>query len=138
MITGEVVSELVEKYIEGKGIFLVDVHVKPGNAIRVFVDRQEGVSLDDCVEISRFLNVQLDRNVEDYSLEVSSPGLGSPFRVKQQYEKNAGRKIEVALKDGFRLTGTLESVSERTIVIRAGNMEKEIGFTEIKQAKAVI
>ena len=138
MITSEEVSELVEQYIEGTGIFLVDVSVKPGNTIRVFVDRQEGVSIDDCVDISRFLNVQLNRDVEDYSLEVSSPGLGSPFRVKQQYDKYTGREVEVTLTGGNRLEGKLESVSDTAIVINAEDGQKEIDYTEINQTRAII
>lgn len=95
MITAEGITELVEQHIKGTETFLVEVLVKAGNAIRVHVDTPEGISIDQCVAISRFLNESLDRDVEDYSLEVSSPGLGAAFKVKQQYEKNMGRDIEV-------------------------------------------
>ena len=84
MITEEKIRKLVEGHIRESGIFLVEVMVKPGNVIRVHVDTPEGISIKRCVEISRFINGQLDRDVEDYSLEVSSPGVGAPFRVKQQ------------------------------------------------------
>ena len=112
--------------------------MKSGNVIRVHVDRPEGISIDQCVEISRFLNESLDRDVEDYALEVSSPGLSSPFRVKQQYEKNRGRSIDVLFKEGSRLQGNLESVSDEGIVLKVKDKEMEVTFEEIKTAKAII
>lgn len=117
MITEQTITELVEQYLVGSDIFLVDVAVKAGNAIRVHVDRMEGISIDECVKISRYLNEKLDRDAEDYSLEVSSPGLGAPFRVKQQYDKNCGRHIEVRLKEGSTVTGKLQTVSDHGIVV---------------------
>jgi len=138
MITEQAVIELIEKHIQGTDIFLVEVTVKSGNVIRVHVDRPEGISIDQCVEISRFLNESLDRDVEDYALEVSSPGLSSPFRVKQQYEKNRGRSIDVLFKEGSRLQGNLESVSDEGIVLKVKDKEMEVTFEEIKTAKAII
>lgn len=129
---------MVEQHVQGTDIFLVEVVVKPGNAIRIHVDRPEGISIDECVKISRFLNGQLDRDVEDYSLEVSSPGLGAPFRVKQQYEKNLGRHIAVYMADGSRLEGKLGSVSEGSIVLVVKGKEKEIRIDEIKKANAIV
>jgi len=138
MITTEQITDLVEGYIEGTDIFLVEVAVKPGNSITVHVDRPEGISIEECVKISRFMNESLDREVEDYSLEVSSPGLGGAFRVKQQYEKNLGRDIEVLFNDGLKVKGELESVSDNGIVLIVKGEEEEIGFNEIKKAKAII
>ena len=111
MITTESITELIEQQIEGSNIFLVEVIVKPGNAIRVHVDSPDGISIDECVKISRYVNESLDRDVEDYSLEVSSPGLGGSFRVKQQYEKNVGRDIEVLYTDGIKVKGKLDRKS---------------------------
>ena len=138
MITNEAIIELVEHYIQGTDIFLVEVAVKPGNVIRIHVDRPDGISIDECVRISRHLNEMLDRDVEDYSLEVSSPGLGTPFKVKQQYDKNTGRKIDVLLSDGTRITGELNSVSEEGIVLKIKGNEKAIKFEEIKTSKEII
>jgi len=138
MITTDYITELIAQHIEGSDIFLVEVVVKPGNAIMVHVDRPEGISIDECVKISRFINESLDRDVEDYSLEVSSPGLGGAFRVKQQYEKNLGRDIEVLYTDGIKQKGKLESVSETGIILKVGGDDEEIGFEEIKTAKAII
>jgi ribosome maturation factor RimP len=138
MITNETITKLVEQHVQGTDVFLVEVDVKPGNAIRIHVDRPEGISIDECVKISRFLNEQLDRDVEDYSLEVSSPGLGAPFRVMQQYEKNLGRQIEVYMTDGNRLEGKLGSVSEESIVLAVKGNERVIRMDEIKKAKAIV
>jgi ribosome maturation factor RimP len=138
MITNEAISGMVEEHIRGTGIFLVGVDVKPGNAVRIYVDRPDGISIDECAGISRFLNERLDRDVEDYSLEVSSPGLGSPFRVKQQYEKNTGRRVEVTLADGHRLEGELESVSEQSIVLKMKGSSREIRFDGIIRTKEIL
>lgn len=138
MITSEGITALVEQHIRDTEIFVVEITVKSGNAIRVHVDRPEGISIDECVQINRYLNEQLDRDVEDYSLEVSSPGMGAPFRVKQQYNKNLGRKIDILLTDGDRISGTLQLVTEEGIVLHMKGNDKEIRFEEIKTAKAII
>jgi ribosome maturation factor RimP len=138
MITTESITELIAQHLESSDIFLVEVVVKPGNAIRVHVDSPDGISIDECVKISRFMNESLDRDVEDYSMEVSSPGLGGSFRVKQQYEKNVGRAIEVLYTDGIKVNGKLVSVSEKGIVLMVNGDDEEIGFEEIKTAKAII
>jgi ribosome maturation factor RimP len=138
MITTERVRELVEEHITGTDIFLVEVLVKPGNTIRVNLDRPEGISIDECVKISRFLNESLDRDEEDYALEVSSPGLGEAFRVKEQYEKNLGHDIEVLYKDGIKIRGKLEKVGESGIILTVDGDKEEIDFEEIKTAKAII
>jgi len=138
MITGEFITDLVTKHIGGTDIFLVEVLVKPGNAITVHVDRPEGISIDECVKISRYLNENLDRDVEDYSLEVSSPGLSGAFKVKQQYEKNLGREIEVLYTDGIKVKGKLQKVSDEGVVLNVQGDDEEISFEEIKTAKAII
>ena len=138
MITTESITELIAQHLEGRDIFLVEVAVKPGNAIRVHVDKVEGISIDECVKISRFVNESLDRDTEDYSLEVSSPGLSGTFKVRQQYEKNLGHDIEVLYTDGIKVKGKLESVSDTGIVMKVNGDEEEIRFEEIKTAKAII
>ena len=102
------------------------------------MDRPGGITVDECAKISRFVNAQLDREVEDYSLEVSSPGLSAPFKVKQQYEKNIGRTIEVRLVDGERLEGKLEHVHENAIMLNVSGVEQEILFQDIVKAKTII
>ena len=153
MITAETIEKLIEKQIAGKDIFLVEVIVKPGNTIQVHVDRPEGISISECVRLSRFLNGELDREVEDYSLEVSSPGLTKPFIVKKQYDKNLGREIEVLLQDGKKLKGPLKKVSDSGIMMQVRQksasegsqkkkklilVEREVKYEEIKTAKPII
>jgi ribosome maturation factor RimP len=138
MITIEHITELLMQHIQGSEIFLVEVLVKPGNAIKVHVDKPEGISIDECVLISRFLNESLDREKEDYSLEVSSPGLGGAFKVKQQYEKNLGRDIEVLYTDGIKVKGKLEKITDEGVLLNVQGDAEEIRFDEIKTAKAII
>ena len=126
------------QHIGGTDIFLVEVQVRPGNAITVHVDRPDGISIDECVKISRYLNENLDREVEDYSLEVSSPGLGGAFKVKQQYEKYLGRDIEVLYTDVIKVTGKLLKVEEDGVVLKVKGEDEKIPFEEIKTAKAKI
>jgi len=132
MIVKERVEELVAGFIGESELFLVDVLVKPGNQLTVLVDSPQGVSVDSCVELSRFLNNSMDREEEDYSLEVSSPGLGSPLRVPQQYLKNIGRDIELVLNNGDKYKGKLLSlegnvISVETVMMKAnpGNPKKK-------------
>ena len=138
MIAEQDVKALVEEHIGGTGIFLVEVKVGSGNDIRVLVDTPEGISVDDCAGISRFLNGSLDRESEDYSLEVSSPGLSAPFRVRQQYEKNVGRTVEMVLNDGDKLEGKLESVSGESVTLKVKGKDRTVRYDEIKKAKTVI
>ena len=124
------------QHIGGTDIFLVEVLVKPGNVITVHVDRPDGISIDECVKISRYLNENLDREVEDYSLEVSSPGLGGAFRVKQQYEKNLGRDIEVLYTDGIKVTGKLQEVKEDGVVLNVKGEDEKIPFEDLIDSRA--
>jgi len=138
MISAQKIRELLEQRIAGTDIFVVDATVRPGNMIMIEVDRPEGISIDECVEISRYLERQLDRDEEDFSLEVSSPGLGTPFKVMQQYEKNVGGEVEVVLKDGTKKSGKLDSVSAAGITMIAGGKTVEIGFDDMKTTKTVV
>ncbi len=117
MIDTAKVIELVEHRIEGSGVFLVDVKVGKANEIKVLVDAVEGVDIDECVDISKWLTGELDLIDENYSLEVSSPGIGTPFKVIQQYEKTLGREVEVVLKDGTRKKGKLVKVENDSITV---------------------
>ncbi len=138
MITEKEIIDLVEQKIQGTDIFLVEVRVGSGNSVRVHLDRPDGISIDKCAEINRYLNQNLDRDEEDYSIEVSSPGIGVPFKVTQQYEKNTGHVIEVILRDGTRMEGTLESVTGEGILVTGRKGELTLSFGEIKSASEKI
>ena len=91
MIDKNVVTRIVDEWLEGKDYFLVDVTVSPDDKIVVEIDHAEGVWIDDCVELSRYIESKLDREEEDYELEVGSAGIGQPFKVLQQYLIHIGK-----------------------------------------------
>ena len=95
MIEKSVVTQLVNEWLEEKDYFLVDVTVTPDNRIVVEIDHAEGVWIEDCVELSRFIESKLDREQEDFELEVGSAGIGQPFKVLQQYVNHIGMEGEV-------------------------------------------
>ena len=152
MITKETIIKLAEEGIKGTDKFLVETQVLPGNKIEVEVDSPAGVNVLDCRELSRFIEDNLDREQEDFELTVSSPGLDKPFRVKQQYDKNTGRSVEVVLENGEKITGILKSVNENEVEIETTTREKtegkkskqevvrmhKIPFGNIKQTKVII
>ena len=85
MIEKQKVKNLVEEWLKGKDYFLTDVIISEDDRIVVEIDHKEGVWIDDCVDLSKFIEANLDREVEDYELEVGSAGIGQPFKVFQQY-----------------------------------------------------
>jgi ribosome maturation factor RimP len=137
----------LEGILAGKDIFLVGVKVDNNNKIIVHIDTPEGISIDDCVRVSRELEEKLDREREDFALEVSSPGLDSPFRVIEQYRKNVGKRIDLVKTDGEKLEGVLKKAGENGIVLemtmgRKGQPKNtdllELSFAEIKSGRASI
>ncbi len=124
MIIPEHIRSLVLKKIKGTGIFLVDVNVGPGNTILVHLDTPEGISISECADVNHYLNEVISRDIEDYDLVVSSPGLGSPLKVKEQYSKNLGKDIEVILKNGNKLIGKLLDYTGQELVIEV--LKKDI------------
>ena len=99
MIEKKVVSQLIEEKLASSSNYLVDVVIKPGNLIVVEIDNDEAVSIDDCAELSRYLEEHLDRDVEDYELEVGSAGITSPFKVlRQEHRKRGGDAVEKRLE----------------------------------------
>ncbi len=111
MIEKNKVIALVEEAIADSNIFLVDVSVGAGNKIIILADSLDGLSIDDCVRINRFIEANIDREIEDYELEVSSPGIGQDFKVIGQYRKAINRTVEVNLIDGRSYTGILSEVN---------------------------
>ncbi|MGZ3883112.1 MAG: ribosome assembly cofactor RimP [Bacteroidia bacterium] len=111
MITKEQVKALVLEKIQGSSLFLVDIKVSASNKIEVFVDGDNGLAIKDCVELSRFIEKSLDRETEDFSLEVSSPGATAPLKMARQYVKHIGRDLEIVMNDGMELTGKLVNVN---------------------------
>lgn len=152
MISAESIRNLLQEELIAKGLFLVDVIVRPGNKISVYIDNMKGVTLEECIVVNRFLEAKLDRDTEDFELEVSSPGLDRPLKLPVQFEKNIGRMLDVVKSDGIKITGRLlESGSEglrldTEVAVKDGKKGKKriehimhvIKFEEIKAAKIVI
>lgn len=127
-------------------MFLVSLKVSTANRITVLADTMKGITIDECAELHRFLEKQLDRNIEDFELQVSSPGLDAPFRVIQQYYRNEGNMIELTDMNGEKFTGKLRNVTDggfelETVIKEKGKSPsvKELSFNydQIKTAKAV-
>lgn len=146
LITG--IQKLVEELLaEDVAYFLVDIRIKPTNNIRVYVDGDQGVTIEKCTQINRALYKRLEAAGwfpdGDFSLEVSSPGLDEPLKLYRQYVKNTGRPVEVLLLDGRKIEGRLVSVSPEAIEVeevRGKNKKKELilhqfPFNHIKSTK---
>ncbi len=114
MIAKEHIYSVVEEIFSGTGFFLVDLKVSRGNLIQVFLDHADGINLDQCAEFSKKIEEKLSRDEEDFELQVSSPGIGQPLRVVQQYRKAIGQQLDILLTDGEKMRGILMSVNEGT------------------------
>lgn len=131
-------------------MFIVDISVGPGNAILVNIDSDDGLSIDKCIEMSRHIEHQFDRESEDFSLEVSSPGLTQPFKVLRQYLKNLGKEVEIISGKGDKIAGTLKSADEKSFIAEIASTIKadgkktvvlktvEFSYHDIKSVKLVI
>lgn len=128
MIDKQKVSDIVEEWLKGReGYFQVDVTVSADNVIVIEIDNREGVWIDDCADLSRFIESKLDRDVEDYELEVGSAGIGQPFKVLQQYINHIGQEVEVLPKSGSKLKGILLSADEQGFSIRTRRKQLQEG-----------
>jgi ribosome maturation factor RimP len=152
MIEKAVVKEIAEAFLKGTANYLVDADVKPGNTIAVEIDSDESVSIDDCIALSRFIETKLDRDTEDYELEVGSAGIGQPFKILRQYRKNIGNEVEVLAKSGIKHCGILKEANEQAIILTVQTQIKPEGakrkvtieedlifpYEDIKQTKYLI
>jgi ribosome maturation factor RimP len=149
MISETKVRELVEEKIKGTELFIVEVKVNGGNRINIAIDRPTKLNVGDCADVSRYVESNLNREVEDFELTVSSPGLDLPLRVLKQYEKYTGKNVRVVLKDGRLLRGNMTAANEDGITLelfreKKKNKEQTINETvnlkypEIKETKIEI
>ena len=152
MIDRSIVSGIVNEWLEDKEYFLVDVTVRSDDKIVVEIDQAEGVWIDDSVELSRFIESKLDREEEDYELEVGSAGIGQPFKVLQQYLIHIGQEVEVLTKQGQKLEGVMKDANEENFTVtiqkkvkpegakRPKLVDEDVTFTyeEIKYTKYLI
>ncbi|PTT21398.1 ribosome assembly cofactor RimP [Chryseobacterium sp. HMWF028] len=147
------IEELLNEFLETrKDLFLIDLKISAGDDITVILDGDNGVSLQDCLDASRAIEFNMDREDHDFSLQVMSAGLSEPLSTPRQFGKNIGREIEVMLEDSSKIEGELSKVDEEKITltlryrkpkdIGKGKVdveeEKEISYSEIKKALVVI
>jgi len=130
MITKEQILALIKDKTKEENIVIVDIEIKPTNKIFVYIDSEKNVTIDDCVKISRAIEFNLDRDLEDFSLEVSTPGLDQAFKVPLQYEKNINKMVEVLTTEGEKHTGKLLSFNNNKIELE---IEKKIKINNKKQ-----
>ena len=145
MLNKSDIEKLVNDHLEGTDKFLVEVVVSPANLVEVYVDGDRGITISECVAISRAVESAYDRDVEDYELRVSSPGLDRPFTLMRQYQKYLNRGIRVELTDGTKFCGTLLAMDEHGIRLRPHEAKKgkesaelEWSFKLIKKARPEI
>jgi ribosome maturation factor RimP len=147
----EAVSRMLEGLLASDPqYFLVEVRIRPTNNIKVYLDGDNGISIEKCVALNRQLYKMIESSglfpADDFSLELSSPGLDEPLKLLRQYHKNVGRKVEVLLKDGVRTDGILKEVTESGIKVdetRGKNKKQEtithfFPFETIKSTKIQI
>jgi len=151
MIDKAIVKKLVEEMLDDK-MFLVEVTVSQRNVINVFVDSYDGLTIEQCISISRHVEHSFDREEEDFELQVSSPGLSEKFKVKEQFYKYIGREIEIVTVSDVELEGVIQSATDEGIILETsarelveGQKKKQLvvkqhhlKYDEIKSAKAVI
>lgn len=117
MINKETVKTFVEEWLQNGDYFLVDIIFGADDRIVIEIDHADGVWIEDCAELSRFLQEKLGDELGDYDLEVGSAGLGQPFKVEQQYRNHTGDEVEVIGLDGVKVKGTLKSVEGRNFTV---------------------
>jgi len=152
MIKKQQIIDLIEEHFAGTDKFIVDVKVLTGNKIEVYVDAPKHLAIADCVALSRHIEGSLDREKEDFALEVSSPGATQPFKVLQQYQKYINTKVEATTTDGVKHQGVLLSANENEFVIEETRKEKKptgkgnhtvvekitLTYNQIKETKSVL
>ena len=152
MITKEQILGLIEGKLTENNCFLVELGIEEGNKISIEIDSYDGVSVSDCVELSKVIDSNLDREVEDFEMNVSSAGLDKPLRVIDQYKKNIGRDVKVVPVDGLVVKGELIEVADDEIMVEfkvkeriEGRKKKEtivkqekIKFNNIKETTIII
>ena len=138
------VLELAHDALEGSDKYVVNLKITADNRIFVDIDGDNGINIDDCIELSRAIESQLDRDVEDFELNVSSAGADSPLKMPRQYRRHIGRRLALKLMDGREIEATLQEAEDDHIVVRTKGTKKSapetltLAFSDIKTANVVI
>ena len=127
MINKETIKTLTEEWLHDNDYFLVDINFASDDRIVIEIDHADGVWIEDCAELSRFLQERLGDELGEYELEVGSAGLGQPFKVAQQYINHIGDTVEVLDQEGHKVLGTLKSVDGRDFVVTIQEKQKQEG-----------
>ena len=152
MINKETVKALVEEWLKKGDYFLVDIVFGNDDRIVIEIDHADGVWIEDCAELSRFLQERLGDELGDYELEVGSAGIGQPFKVEQQYLNHIGDELEVLGADGKKQQGILKAVNGRDFVLtvkekqtvegkkrpQTVDVDKHFSMDTVKYAKYVL
>ena len=118
------IKEAIEGEITARGLYLIDITLSKDNDIEVTIESEEGiVELEDCVALSRYFETCFDRETEDYALTVTSAGLDQPFKILKQFQKAAGKKVEVQFKGGKKMIAVLETADEESITLKYSQKE---------------
>ena len=144
------IAAFITEQIEGTDVFLVEIKILPGNNIRVFLDADNGVTIEKCIKVNSALHKYLEETAlfinNDFGLEVSSPGVEEPLRLHRQYTKNIGRRLEVTMSDETRKEGKLIAVNDEEINLEEASGKgkqkivttNSILFNQIKHAKVLV
>lgn len=147
MLNKELVASLVNQALESTDNYLIELKITPSNKIIVLIENDNHVAIKDCISISRFIEQNLDREMVDFELEVSSPGIDQPFKHQRQFFKNIGRAIEIKNTEGEILKGILMNADENHIEINLETTKKnknlvesnlQLDIKDIKEAKLII
>ena len=152
MIKKQNIIDLIEAHFEGTDKFIVDVKVLKDNVIEIYIDAPNHILIADCVELSRYVEGRLDREKDDFELQVSSPGATESFKVVPQYKKYVGTKVKVVTNEGAKIEGILKSANDSEFVVEETRREKKtIGkgnqtvieditllYNQIKETKSVL
>lgn len=127
MIQKDLVRKLAQERIDERfpEVFIVDISISAKNSINVDLDKEGSyVSIEECMAVSRNIEHNLDREEQDFELQVSSAGLDKPFRVLKQYIKNIDKEVDVVMKDGAKLSGILKAADDKNITLETTRVEK--------------
>lgn len=138
------VMEVVKETLEGGPLFLVGMKITPDNRIFIDIDGDNGVTIDDCIGLSRTVENSLNRDEEDFELNVSSAGADSPLKMPRQYRRHVGRELTVTTNEGEKADGVLTEADDEGITLKTRGTKKQPGeelkykYSEIQTAKVVI
>ena len=138
------VLDIVKDVLEGSDKYLVNMKITPDNRIFVDLDGDNGINIDDCIEVSRAIENSLNRDEEDFELNVSSAGADSPLKMPRQYRRHVGRELSVEPFEGAKVEGILTEAGDSQFTIKTKGSKKEplkeltFAYEDVKTARVLI